>query len=263
MKRIIAIVVALLLTLTLFPSCSSGVPREDYDKAQSQISSLEEQIASLKSEFSLTGQTPVETAEKIVERYHETHIYSDYDFFVCADMALDVWDMLKTQGISALIQVGNVETDIKNITEANHAWVLAETSPGRYLALETTGGYVVWSDDRYYKGWSFENPRTYKRFVELKQEYNLRISIMEQMKEPFVNAGIAGEKAVNEFSQLSNRISGKSLYDPSLAYDIMGIILQSKDCGYYIGKSEQLVESMNEQLTKIENIVSEMKSLIQ
>jgi len=162
------------LVSCLFVGC--GVPQEEYDKvnaqlraSQAQIVELQSEIGELKEQYEIVGETPIETAENIVKWYHETHIYTKYDFFVCSDMALDVWNMLKAQGIDALIQIGNVETGAENVTEADHAWVLAESSPGQYLALETTAGYLVWREDNplYYQGWSFDNPREYKRFVEL------------------------------------------------------------------------------------------------
>jgi len=155
----------------------------EFSTTQTQIAKLRSEISVLTEQYELVGETPIETAENIVKRYYETHIYSEYDFFVCSDMALDVWNMLKAQGINALIRIGNVEMTAKDITEANHAWVLAETSPGQYLALETTGGHAVWGEDNplYYKGWSFDNPREYKRFVELKYEYNIRVGIIEEL----------------------------------------------------------------------------------
>ncbi|GAI88828.1 unnamed protein product, partial [marine sediment metagenome] len=148
-------------------------------ESQSQVVELQREIRGLKEQYEIVGETPAETAENIVKWYHETHIYSKYDFFVCSDMALDVWNMLKAQKIDALINIGNVEMGAENITEADHAWVLAETSPGKYLALETTGGYAVSDNPLYYKGWSFDNPAEYKRFVELKHEYDFRASLVK------------------------------------------------------------------------------------
>jgi hypothetical protein len=101
---------------------------------------------------------------QIVSDYCKSHTYSKQDSFVCVDMACDVWDMVKTKGIPAKIQVGNVESDIGSLSAANHAWVLAEASPGIWVALETTAGRLVYADEnpRYYRGWSFDNPRTFK-----------------------------------------------------------------------------------------------------
>ncbi len=148
--------------------------------AQTQIAKLQSESSVLKEQYELVGETPAETAENIVKRYYETHIYSKYDFFVCSDMALDVWNMLKAQGINALIQIGNVEIPIDNISEADHAWVLAETSLGKYLALETTGGFAVWENDNYYRGWSFDNPKEFKRYMELRYEYDIRANMINE-----------------------------------------------------------------------------------
>ena len=63
-------------------------------------------------------------------------------------MAIDVWNMVKTKGINAIIVVGNVEKDVTKIQEANHVWVSAETSPGKFIALETTGGFLACSDSQ-------------------------------------------------------------------------------------------------------------------
>jgi hypothetical protein len=113
-------------------------------------------------------------ANEIVANYHKTHTYSLTDLYVCGDMASDVWDMLKAQGINAKINVGNVDKDIKNITDANHAWVLAEVAPNQYLALEATGGYSVRQTDnpRYYFGWTFYNPKQLKNYMQLSRQYN-------------------------------------------------------------------------------------------
>ena len=106
----------------------------------------------------------------IVEEYHKTHTYSLFDLFVCVDMATDVWDMVKTQGINAKIELGNVDKDVTTLQDANHAWVLAEISHGEWIALETTGGFLVCDNQnicavnnpRYYKGWSFNTPKELK-----------------------------------------------------------------------------------------------------
>lgn len=103
---------------------------------------------------------------QIVSDYHKSHTYSKQDCFVCGDMACDVWNIVKTKGIEAKIEVGSVDRDITSLREADHAWVLAEISPGEWLALETTAGCVVYpqQNPRYYWGWSFDNPKKFKEF---------------------------------------------------------------------------------------------------
>jgi hypothetical protein len=104
---------------------------------------------------------------QIVSDYHQSHTYSMEERFVCADMACDVWNMVKTKGIQAVIKVGCLDRDVTALHEANHAWVLAEITPGQWLALETTSGRVVYETEnpRYYRGWSFENPRQFKELI--------------------------------------------------------------------------------------------------
>jgi len=113
-------------------------------------------------------------ANEIVANYHQTHTYSLNDLYVCGDMASDVWDMLKAQGINAKINVGNVQKDVSSIKDADHAWVLAEVAPNQYLALEATGGYSVRQTDnpRYYVGWTFYNPKQLKNYLQLNKQRN-------------------------------------------------------------------------------------------
>ena len=207
------------------------------------------------------GGTPLEIAESIVRQYHETHVYSEYDLFVCSDMALDIWNMLKARGINAIIQIGNVEEDIQDITEANHAWVLAETSPGKYLALETTGGYAVRDNLLYYQGWSFHNPRSYKRFLELKREYNMRTELVEQYAAEYELLHNSAIGLQDEFEQSYNRLSGTSYIDPSFGYKLAEVIEIGVELGTYIGKCQQLSELINAESQRLENIVHEMKGL--
>jgi len=103
----------------------------------------------------------------IVEEYHATHTYSLVDEYVCAQMAQDVWDMVETRGINAVIEVGNITQKVPAISGADHAWVLADVSPpDGWIAMETTGGYLVCNDSSicalynplYYEGWTFATP---------------------------------------------------------------------------------------------------------
>ena len=206
--------------------------------------------------------TPAEVAESIVRQYHETHIYSEYDLFVCSDMALGVWNMLKAQGISALIQVGNVEEEIQDVSKANHAWVLAETSPGEYLALETTSGYAVWDNPLYYKGWSFHNPRKFKRYVELRHEYNIRADLVERYGAAYDLLNATVPALEDEFETSYSKLAGTPCTDPSFGYKLTEVIEIGVEIGICHGKAEQLVELMDEELRRLENIVHEMNGLL-
>lgn len=295
---VLAIVVALLSCL--FAGC--GIPQEEYERvnaelrasqtqaaelqdeigelkeqnksaaaqlkaSQAQVVELQDEIRELKEQYEIVGETPAETAENIVKRYYETHIYSVYDFYVCSDMALDVWNMLKAQGIDALVQIGNVETGAENLPEVDHAWVLAEVSPGCYLALETTGGYTVREEDDplYYQGWSFDNPRDYKRFIELRQEYNIRVSIIEQLTTESENIYEEYEREFDYYQELvdefNEKYAGQPVSSKSLTLkdkiEVQLAIAKEKE-----GRYNQLTELINEQQQELENIISKMHGLI-
>jgi hypothetical protein len=176
--------------------------------AQAANTELENQIAALKAQYELTGATPAETAARIVKNYHETHIYSSYDLFVCSDMAAEVWNMLKAAGISSIVAVGNKDSAISDILLSNHAWVLAEIAPGQYLALETTGGFTVTRSDNslYYHGWSFDSPADLKSYNDLVKEYNTQVGFRNLL---------AGE--VNEAMSLYNNSANQVEADKWMA----------------------------------------------
>lgn len=151
--------------------------------AMAQVAQLQEQLNKLKQDNQLVGATKAETAEKIVKFYASTHVYSIGDLFECGDMSMDVWNMLKAQNINAKIQIGGTTKDLKEIQDSDHAWVLAEVGPAQYLALETTSGGVVTqqSNPYYYKGWSFKNPKDFKDYVTLLNEYIVRQKLVNDM----------------------------------------------------------------------------------
>jgi len=115
----------------------------------------------------------IATIKNIIEQYHQTHTYNLTDMYACAQMAQDVWDMVETKGINASIEIGNISQDITRIQQSDHAWVLAEVSPGEWIAMETTGGYLVCNDTRicavnntrYYTGWTFNTPRELQTYM--------------------------------------------------------------------------------------------------
>jgi outer membrane murein-binding lipoprotein Lpp len=177
----------------------------------SRVADLQDQISALIAQYELTGDTPAETAAKIVKYYRETHVYSSYDLFVCSDMAAEVWNMLKAVGIDSIIAVGNIDTAISDILQSNHAWVLAEVAPGQYLALETTGGYVVSESENplYYRGWSFDSPAELKSYNDYVKEYNIRVGFRNLLADE-----------VNQAADLYNNSSNQAEADKWLAlYD--------------------------------------------
>jgi hypothetical protein len=215
-KTLVLILITIAMVFSvIFTSCqASGVPQSQYDQLNARVSDLQSQITKAQSDFnklqtekssidsqlksaqaqvaalqsqvsqsSLVGATPAETAARIVKNYHDTHVYSAYDYFVCSDMASEVWNMLKAQNINAFIVIGDVEKNISDILQSNHAWVVAVVGAGQYLALETTGGYAVNQAQypHYYHGWAFNSPADLKANNNLKNEYNLRVAFRNQL----------------------------------------------------------------------------------
>ncbi len=121
--------------------------------------------------------TNLRILRKIVEDYHKIHTYSLIDYFVCADMAQDVWNIVDTQGMRALLVAGNIDNPDASWKEYNHAWVIVETAPRQWIALETTGGFLVErkTNPNYYRGIFFENPRGLKTNMDLSRDYNSEI----------------------------------------------------------------------------------------
>jgi regulator of replication initiation timing len=205
-----------------------------FEDAQADINELETQVSALKAEYEIAGDTPAETAENIVKYYHETHVYSSYDLFVCSDMAAEVWNMLKAIGIDSKIAVGNIDTAISDILQSNHAWVLAEVASGQYLALETTGGYPVPESENslYYHGWSFDSPADLKSYNDYVKEYNTRVGFRNLLA-----------TEANEATNLHNNASTQAEADKWLAlYD-------------------KLVELKNDQEAILNTLMAQINSL--
>ena len=207
----------------------------------------------------------------IVEDYYKTHTYSTPDLFVCADMAIDVWNMVETQGINAKIVVGNVDDPNANWTGYNHAWVLAEVSPDTWLALETTGGYVVHGDknEKYYSGYFFENPKEFKEYLELMKEYNAQIDRINELQveysdtyDEWVREANYYEDLVNEFNR---RYGGRSLspeeYQESLDFQSK-IYTQYAVVERVSGRADQLVDTINEESKRLTEITNELDELL-
>lgn len=121
--------------------------------------------------------TNIRILRKIVEDYHKIHSYSLIDYFICADMAKDVWNIVDTQGMRAVLVAGNIQKANASWKEYDHAWVLVEAAPRQWVALETTGGFLVFKKDNpnYFRGTFFENPRDLKTNMDLSRDYNNEI----------------------------------------------------------------------------------------
>ena len=116
---------------------------------------------------------------ELAKNYSANHTYSMSDRFACVDMSCDIWNQIQTKGIRAGLMVGNIEKDfrqehwIKYIKAINHAWVLAEISPKRWIAIESTNGSIVLPESpkysSYLSGEFFISPRELRNFEEVRR----------------------------------------------------------------------------------------------
>ena len=124
---------------------------------------------------SIKGTPNFKKIQSILHNYRMQHTYMSNEFFICVDMAMDVWNLLATAGIKSKLIVGNVQDDIeynntvsKYLSNINHAWVVAEVSPSTWIPLETTGGGIIDPSmanfELYNKGILFDNPKELKEF---------------------------------------------------------------------------------------------------
>jgi hypothetical protein len=186
----------------------------------------------------------IEIVKHILEEYHKDHTYTLKDLFVCSDMAIDVWNLVETKGINAQICAGNVDENIFYdmdwdyvLGKMNHAWVLAEISPFAWLALETTGGYVVLSEgssdgteeenDLYYSSKiCFPNPKEFKEFLTLKDGYFDVCSKSEYLAD-WWNKEVAGNSYSNMDEVYQEQGKIKSLIEEcnSIKTDLYHLVL--------------------------------------
>jgi len=158
-------------------------------------------------------QQKVQLVEKIAKNYYDTHTYQDNNVFDCDNMAQDVWDMLKAQGINAKISIGNIDKPSPiTLEDVNHAWVMAEIEPDTYIAVETTGGYIVYGEtnSNYYSGFSFKDPKNYRSFTELYKndqfqlaDYNNEIDYYNRLVKVYNNANGFEQLGMNSGMQVA------------------------------------------------------------
>jgi len=139
--------------------------------------------------FSIESETDANTRilQQIVKDYHAIHTYSTEDYYVCADMAQDVWNIVDTQGIPALLVGGNIENPAADRKKYNHAWVIVEVSPQQWIALETTAGTLVTrtANPNYFKGIFFKNPKDMKTYLDYTKEYNNELERMAALQQQY------------------------------------------------------------------------------
>ncbi|PKN37208.1 MAG: hypothetical protein CVU62_11435 [Deltaproteobacteria bacterium HGW-Deltaproteobacteria-2] len=157
--------------------------------------------------------------ERIAAGFHKTHTYTLEGDFVCLDMAIDVWNQLRTNGIEAKIMGGNIKENVTTwnyrqlARESNHAWVVAKLSPAEKVAIETTAGTVIKpgmaNSSAYFKGIEFDTPGEIKRFDSLRKKANevcLHASeLIKDWNENFAGKQRRPEEIIARQSQIEQR----------------------------------------------------------
>jgi hypothetical protein len=115
-----------------------------------------------------------QTLRSVNKSYHEKHIYIE-GVFACANMAVDIWNILDKQGITSAIIVGNLDLDKESFAECNHAWILIihkDVDSGFIiLIMETTNGETYFFDPKtlafaqYLQGYYFLTPSDLRAYT--------------------------------------------------------------------------------------------------
>jgi hypothetical protein len=216
------------------------------------------------------AETNIAIVREIVRDYHATHTYSTTDIFVCADMALDVWNMVETRGINAKIAIGDVKRSDEKLFEANHAWVLAETSPDEWTALETTGGYIVTGDEEYYTGWFFEGSREFKTYISLLEQYNAQSDEIDDARDRYNDKVDEYNAEVEELEYLTNTYNRRYV-GQNLTYTEYQAALSLKDdiaaqetvVVRISGELDQALEDLEEEYATQDDIYDQMLEQIE
>src|ERR1043166_977572 len=151
----------------------------EYEAEQARaVADLQARQRTAAIESALQGSEATRNLAQIAADYHRRHTYLSDDIFVCADMACDFWDEVRTLGIPAKIMIGNIERDISAVRDCNHAWVMAEPSRGIWIAVDPTSGNIVLpsQNSRYYCGYRLAGPKQLKEYQSLSRQWNIAVS---------------------------------------------------------------------------------------
>jgi len=244
-------------------------------KAQSEEEKLETQQPQpdpLRKEDAVRDGIIIRVLQDIVQGYHASHTYSKGDFYVCADMTLDVWNMVETKGINARIAVGNVQNPHADWSQFNHAWVMAEVASDSWLALETTGGVVVRGDAQreYYRGLFFNTPREFKEYVDLRKRRHHLALRTKELEEDLNKVKKEYERELQEHNDLTteyNRTYGdkrlsKSRFKKSMEFrerlNEQALVVKE-----FEGRGQQLVGIINGNVEELKAIDQQLERPIE
>lgn len=175
----------------------------------------------------------VRISEEIVKKYHETHVNNESEMVECGDMACDLWEMLENEGIHTKIMIGRLDREVANLSEADHAWVVAEIAPNTWLALDPTEGQSA-TNPLYYSGWHFATPTDFRRYEQLLTQFNDQSSKYgterlkyQRMVEEYNIAGILTKIEMNDEVQTQRAIVAQRQEEMSDTLEKMLLLVDS------------------------------------
>jgi hypothetical protein len=244
------------------------VPSGDYRLVASLPSGQKSTVV-----FSVESQddTNIRILRQIVEDYHKIHTYSLEDYFICADMAQDVWNIVETRGMRAVLVAGNTRNTTTDWKEYNHAWVIVEAAPRQWVALETTGGVLVYKKDNpnYYQGTFFAGPKDLKTDIDLRRDYNNELVRYSPVVNQYNERASAYNTELDNYHSLVNaynsKYTGQNLtateYQESLGVKNT-ISSEQLKLGQLKTELDQLSVSYNNEKQVMDGITTQMNELV-
>lgn len=207
----------------------------------------------------------IKELQDLVEEYFNKHEYSKEDLFVCTDMALDLWNQLKTKNIPANIVVGCLEKRYPAEEDFNHAWVVAGPISGKYVAMDPTSGEVILDNERYYNGFYFDNPKNLKEYTgsldDYKSQANVVYRIVNRYDERWEEYSSKLSILNNDVDTYNRRFAGRSLSsaDQRLATSLDSDIETMR---IIIDTMEDELESLEKQVVTERYVLKEISNKI-
>ena len=186
--------------------------------------------------------------QELVTQYYQTHEYSKDDFFVCTDMALDLWNQCKAKNIKAYIVIGSLDKRYPNENEFNHAWVVTEPVPEKFVAMDATAGIINLENERYYFGYYFENPKNLKNYQDFSKDYENQVLIVDNIVSRYNGQYSKYVNALNQLNYDANHYNKK----------YAGKILNAFD----YENSVDLLTNIEVGRVKVDAMASELNSLL-
>ena len=183
---------------------------------------------------------------QIVSEYRRTHARTMSGGFESLDVANDVWNQINSKGISAKVRLGNTKEDITSIREANHAWVVAEVSPGTLVALEPQAGKIIplAENRRYYHGYDLPGPTELKQYERVKRDYNEALA--------------KKAKAAEEYRQVADRFGKPYDNQTGLLFNSPAERMAREPLAAESARRKAVLEQKDKDLTELANKLDDL-----